>query len=90
MCSRGCTGKKEATPLSPKGSRALAVLKVAELNGQWQSFWYPDEKDYQAAAWSRNNLKPHVLGDIKAYEDPILRSSCNGTSARGVRPAVSV
>jgi hypothetical protein len=26
---------------SEKGSRALAVLKVVELNGDWQQLWFP-------------------------------------------------
>ena len=26
---------------SEKGSRALAVLKVVELNGQWDELWFP-------------------------------------------------
>jgi hypothetical protein len=42
--------KKKAMSWSPKGSKALAILKVVELNGQWQSLWFPDEQDYQAAA----------------------------------------
>lgn len=25
----------------PQGSRALALLKVLELNGGWQKFWFP-------------------------------------------------
>jgi hypothetical protein len=25
----------------PEGSRALALLKVLELNGGWQDFWFP-------------------------------------------------
>lgn len=42
--------KKKAMSWSPKGSKALAILKVVELNGQWQTLWFPDQQDYQAAA----------------------------------------
>jgi hypothetical protein len=25
----------------PQGSRAVALLKVLELNGEWNKFWFP-------------------------------------------------
>lgn len=33
--------KKKAMSWRPKGSKALALLKIAELNGQWQQLWFP-------------------------------------------------
>ena len=33
--------KKKGMSWSEKGSRALAVLKVVELNGQWDELWFP-------------------------------------------------
>ena len=35
--------KKKAMSWSAKGSKALAILKVVELNGQWNNFWFPSE-----------------------------------------------
>lgn len=33
--------KKKGMSWRQKGSRALAVLKVLELNNQWQQLWFP-------------------------------------------------
>ena len=33
--------KHKARSWTPLGSRALAILKVVELNGQWQQTWFP-------------------------------------------------
>lgn len=32
--------KKKAMSWSPLGSRALSLLRIAELNGQWQQLWF--------------------------------------------------
>ena len=37
----GSRQKKKGMSWRPKGSRALCLLKVAELNGQWQQLWFP-------------------------------------------------
>ena len=37
----GCRQKKKAMSWRPRGSKALSLLKVAELNGQWQQLWLP-------------------------------------------------
>jgi len=42
--------KKKAMSWSAKGSRALAILKVVELNGRWQQLWFPDEQPEYAFA----------------------------------------
>ena len=42
--------KKKAMSWSAKGSKALAILKVVELNGQWNDFWFPSEQPDEAAA----------------------------------------
>ena len=42
--------KKKAMSWSAKGSKALAILKVVELNGQWHDFWFPSEQPDEAAA----------------------------------------
>lgn len=42
--------KKKGMAWSAKGSKALAVLKVVELNGRWQQLWFPEEMDSRAAA----------------------------------------
>ncbi len=34
--------KKKGISWVPKGSKALAILKTAELNQQWQQLWFPD------------------------------------------------
>jgi hypothetical protein len=34
--------KKKGMSWRPLGSRALAILKVVELNGQWQKIWFPN------------------------------------------------
>ena len=39
----GSRQKHRGMSLSSKGSRALCLLKVAELNGQWQQFWFPTQ-----------------------------------------------
>jgi hypothetical protein len=33
--------KEKGTSWRPKGSKALAILKILELNGQWQQTWFP-------------------------------------------------
>ncbi len=42
--------KKKAMSWSAKGSKALAILKVVELNGRWQQLWFPDEQPEYALA----------------------------------------
>lgn len=39
----GSRQKNNGMSWSPKGSRALSLLKVAELNGQWQQLWFPTQ-----------------------------------------------
>lgn len=36
----GSRQKHRGMSWRPKGSRALCLLKVAELNGQWQQLWF--------------------------------------------------
>ncbi|MDJ0730543.1 MAG: hypothetical protein QNJ33_11195 [Crocosphaera sp.] len=33
--------KRKGMSWSSLGSKALAILKVVELNGQWQQLWFP-------------------------------------------------
>ncbi len=42
--------KKKGMAWSAKGSKALAILKVVELNGQWQQLWFPKEQKLKTAA----------------------------------------
>lgn len=42
--------KKKGMAWSAKGSKALAVLKVVELNGRWRQLWFPEEPETRAAA----------------------------------------
>lgn len=35
--------KKKGTSWRPKGSKALAILKILELNGRWQQTWFPSQ-----------------------------------------------
>lgn len=42
--------KHKAMSWSAKGSKALAILKVAELNGQWHELWFPQQPEEQAVA----------------------------------------
>jgi hypothetical protein len=35
---------------SAKGSKALAILKVVELNGRWQALWFSPQTDATVAA----------------------------------------
>jgi hypothetical protein len=42
--------KKKGMAWSAKGSKALAILKVVELNGQWQQLWFPEEQKLKIAA----------------------------------------
>ncbi len=35
--------KGKGTSWRPKGSKALAILKILELNGQWQQTWLPTQ-----------------------------------------------
>jgi len=37
----GSRQKNNGMSWSPLGSRALSLLKLAELNGQWQQLWFP-------------------------------------------------
>ena len=37
----GYRQKKKGMSWSSVGSHALAILKVVELNGQWQQLWFP-------------------------------------------------
>ena len=34
--------KRKGMSWSSLGSKALAILKVLELNGEWQQFWFPE------------------------------------------------
>ncbi len=34
--------KRKGMSWSSLGSKALAILKVVELNGEWQQFWFPE------------------------------------------------
>ena len=34
--------KKKGMSWSERGSRALAILKVEELNGHWKQLWVPE------------------------------------------------
>lgn len=40
----GSRQKHRGLSWSPKGSKALCLLKVAELNGQWQQLWFPAQQ----------------------------------------------
>jgi hypothetical protein len=40
----GSRQKHRGMSWSPKGSKALCLLKVAELNGQWQQLWFPAQQ----------------------------------------------
>lgn len=42
--------KKKGMSWSAKGSKALAILKVVELNGQWQQLWFPEKQGLKAVA----------------------------------------
>jgi hypothetical protein len=42
--------KHKAMSWSAKGSKALAILKVAELNGQWHDLWFSPKPKKKAAA----------------------------------------
>ena len=35
--------KEKGTSWRPKGSKALAILKILELNGRWQQTWFPTQ-----------------------------------------------
>jgi hypothetical protein len=35
--------KNKGMSWTPFGSKALSLLKVAELNGQWQQVWFPTQ-----------------------------------------------
>jgi hypothetical protein len=39
----GCRQKKKGMSWRPKGSKSLAILKILELNGQWQHTWFATE-----------------------------------------------
>jgi hypothetical protein len=36
----GCRQKKKGMSWSEKGSKALGILRVVELNGQWEEAWF--------------------------------------------------
>ncbi len=38
----GYRQKRKGMSWSSLGSKALAILKVVELNGEWQQFWFPE------------------------------------------------
>jgi hypothetical protein len=38
----GSRQKHKGKSWRPQGSRALGMLKLLELNGKWQQFWFPD------------------------------------------------
>lgn len=40
----GSRQKHRGMSWSPKGSKALCLLNVAELNGQWQQLWFPAQE----------------------------------------------
>jgi hypothetical protein len=40
----GYRQKKKGMSWSQKGSKALAILKVVELNSQWEQIWFPERK----------------------------------------------
>lgn len=40
----GSRQKHRGMSWSPKGSKALCLLKVAELNGRWQQLWFPAQQ----------------------------------------------
>lgn len=42
--------KKKGMSWSTKGSKALAILKVVELNGQWRQLWFPEKQEFKTAA----------------------------------------
>lgn len=48
--------KKKAMSWGKEGSKSLAILKVAELNGKWQALWFPEE-----AANGEYNNSPDLL-----------------------------
>jgi hypothetical protein len=35
--------KRKGMRWSPQGSEALGILKVIQLNGQWEQFWVPEK-----------------------------------------------
>jgi len=39
----GCRQKKKGMSWRPKGSKLLAILKIFELNGQWENTWFATE-----------------------------------------------
>ena len=48
----GSRQKNKGISWSRLGSRALSLLRVVELNGQWQQLWFPAQ-----AAWPTDNLQ---------------------------------
>ena len=40
----GSRQKHRGMSWSNKGSKALCLLKVAELNGRWQQLWFPAQQ----------------------------------------------
>jgi hypothetical protein len=49
--------KHKARSWSAKGSKALAILKVAELNAQWHALWFPPQPEAHAVAYTPKNLQ---------------------------------
>jgi hypothetical protein len=39
----GARQKSKEMSWSPTGSKALGILKVVELNGQWEQLWFPEK-----------------------------------------------
>jgi len=39
----GARQKSKSMSWSPTGSKALGILKVVELNGQWERLWFPEK-----------------------------------------------
>ena len=39
----GARQKSKGMSWSPTGSKALGILKVIELNGQWERLWFPEK-----------------------------------------------
>ena len=38
----GFRQKKKGMSWRPKGSKALGILKIVELNQQWTKLWFPE------------------------------------------------
>ena len=42
-CKIGARQKHKGMSWSPTGSKALGILKVVELNQQWEQLWFPQQ-----------------------------------------------